>query len=180
MQAVEDAHSNLSGSSSGHHPSYRNPHDYQGYPPGTYPAQYHPQQQTFAPAPHNLYPEQQAYGNYPGDGGHDEFAATNLLLSPVDADPSDYRQRLERQMQQQQGYPQQPPQEQQPQQTGYKYNHPGSDDDEQQLLNDGGAAKSADNAASTDKLSTIREELDPDEVVAEIDGLLLWGSAWQD
>ncbi|XP_076808174.1 protocadherin-11 X-linked-like [Clavelina lepadiformis] len=157
----DEAHSNLSSASSGNHPSYP-----QGYPTQHYPQDqmqpYYPSYQGYGgqPAPTH-YGDQQGYGS--DQQFEQDFSATNLILSPADSEPGDYKQRLERQMLQ----------HQHPQQPGHGYGHPMDAGDNQRLLEENQAPVHQEDGASLDKLSTIREELDADEVVAEIDGLLL-------
>ena len=110
--------------------------------------------------------EQQGYyddqGQYYGvELTENDFAATNLILSPADSEPGDYKRRLEQQMGHQSAKP-----------AGYYGNS--SEAENQHFLNaETSGAKPVEDDSSVAKLSTIREEMDADEVVAGIDRLLL-------
>ena len=90
-----------------------------------------------------------------------EFAATNLLMSPADSEPSEYTRRLEQQITQHQ-----------PEHLS-SYER-GAEAENQRLLKSGNLSSiPGEDDSSMAKLSTIREEMDADEVVADIDRLLL-------
>ena len=165
---AEEGQSNASGSNGSN--------QYQNYPISQNPSHhYYSPEQNY----HLQYaPTYQAYGNdgtdqlgYYDDQGQyygpqrtadNEFAASNLILSPADSEPGEYQRRLERQLTQQQD------------QSQRSYAHTGADPETERLLkSDNPGSKPDDDDASVAKLSTIREEMDADEVVAGIDRLLL-------
>jgi len=127
--------------------------------------QYAPTYQTYGSDPQDYYDDQ---GHYYGSQrtADNEFAATNLILSPADSEPGDYHRRLERQLTQQPGGTQL--------QSSSHIHGQHNDPERQRLLNtENNGSKPDDDGESVAKLSTIREEMDADEVVAGIDRLLL-------
>ena len=155
----DESRSNLSSSENGNRfVNQPNQHEYQQYgSQQSYSIHYPPSydldgySDLRTPAP---YEGEQPQGPY-----EEDFAATNLLMSPAYSETGDYKHALERQMKQYQ-------QQNQPTQS-YQ------NDSENSSGNTAAESSDKNDPAYNEKLGTITEELDADEVVAEIDGLLL-------
>ena len=162
---VDESHSNLSSTGSA------NRFSNQGYPQPAYtqeqgyPISYRPgyRMDGYEEPPRNGPYEGVPQGYADGPPYEDDFAASNLL-SPAYSETGDYKHALERQMKLYQ---------QQNQTSTHPYQN--SIEPEKNRKTSGNPPDSTNDQPDSldDKLGTIREELDADEVIAEIDGLLL-------
>ena len=155
--AREEAPSNIPSSGSGmNFQSYPQPHQHYSSANNNYYIQYPQAYEGYATEQAEYYDDHQ-HGYTDEASYQNEFAATNLLLSPADTDPHDYMQRFDGMI----------PRDR----THHSYENVPEIKSQRSLKGENQSSNEDEQSAA--KLTTIREELDADEVVAGIDQLLL-------